>query len=179
MSQVESPASNDDNDLRSIRRGKAQKLAALGVDPWGGRFDDRSAIAEVRAQEEEIYYQLEAGDRLPLPRFDQQPEGFNFRQWKADAGKGEMVGPRVRVAGRIVLHRDKGKLHFIDVRDMTGDIQLMIGMKQVGGDWPVVEQLDLGDIIGVDGMLGRTNTGELSIFAERIHFLTKSLETPP
>ena len=62
---------------------------------------------------------------------------------------------------------------------MTGDLQLMIGQKQVGDDWAIVEQLDLGDIIGVDGMLGRSNTGELSIFAERIHFLTKSIETPP
>ena len=49
----------------------------------------------------------------------------------------------------------------------------------MGDDWAIVEQLDLGDIIGVDGMLVRSNTGELSIAAERVHFLTKSIETPP
>jgi lysyl-tRNA synthetase class 2 len=49
----------------------------------------------------------------------------------------------------------------------------------VGDDWQLTECLDLGDIIGVDGQLRRTKTGELSIFAERLHFLTKSLAAPP
>ena len=90
-----------------------------------------------------------------------------------------MVGPQVRAAGRIVLQRGQGKMKFVDIRDLTGDIQLMIGMKQVGDDWEIVPNLDLGDIIGVEGMLGRSNTGELSIFAQKITFLTKSIETPP
>ena len=172
--------------LETARREKMAKLIELGHDPWGQRFDDRALIGDIRARDGEITYNVE-GKELPLPDFDplpnaeKGPEDFNFRQWKADQGKGgEMVGPKVRAAGRIVLHRDKGKLHFVDIRDLTGDIQLMIGKKQVGDDdWAVVEQLDLGDIIGVDGMLGRSNTGELSIFAENIHFLTKSIETPP
>jgi len=165
--------------LEAARREKMARLVELGHDPWGQRFDDRALIGDIRAQDGEIIYRV--GDQdIPLPDFYNAPEDFNFRQWKADQGKGEMVGPKVRAAGRIVLHRDKGKLHFVDLRDLTGDLQLMIGKKQVGDDdWAVVEQLDLGDIIGVDGMLGRSNTGELSIFAERIHFLTKSIETPP
>lgn len=175
------PAENEENSpskLEEARRKKLARLIELGHDPWGGRFDDHIPNADIRARADEIVYRTETGDVL-LPDFDNVPEDFNFRQWKADQGKGDMVGPQVRAAGRIVLHRDKGKLHFIDIRDMTGDIQLMVGKKQVGDDWDVVEQLDLGDIIGVDGMLGRSNTGELSIFAERIHFLTKSIETPP
>jgi lysyl-tRNA synthetase class 2 len=165
--------------LEAARREKMKRLVELGHDPWGGRFDDRAMIGDIRARDGEIVYRTEDGKDLPLPDFDNAPEDFNFRQWKADQGKGKMEGPQVRAAGRIVLHRDKGKLHFVDIRDMTGDIQLMIGKKQVGDDWEVVEQLDLGDIIGIDGMLGRSNTGELSIFAERVHFLTKSIETPP
>ena len=90
-----------------------------------------------------------------------------------------MVGPQVRAAGRIVLHRDKGKLQFIDIRDMTGQIQLFVGQQQVGDDWQLAQCLDLGDIIGVDGELRRTKTGELSIFAERLTILTKSLAAPP
>ncbi len=166
------------------RRKKLAVLADLGHDPWGQRFDDHTPIGEIRARSGEIVFRTEDGTEVPLPEFAAAAEDFNFRQWKADqntahGGKGELVGPKVRAAGRIVLHRDKGKLHFIDIRDMTGDIQLMVGQQQVGDDWAVVEQLDLADIIGVDGMLVRTNTGELSIAAERVHFLTKSLEPPP
>ena len=107
-------------------------------------------------------------------------EGFDFRGWKAEQGKGELNGPTVRAAGRIKLHRDKGKLHFIDIEDWTGRIQLFVGRGQVGDDnWKVIECLDLGDIIGVDGELKVTNTGELSIFATKIHFLTKTLDPPP
>jgi lysyl-tRNA synthetase class 2 len=165
--------------LEAVRREKMAKLVELGIDPWGGRFDDRLPIGEIRARAGEVVYELEEGKKLPLPDFDAAGPDFNFRQWKADQGKGKIVGPRVRAAGRIVLHRDKGKLHFIDIRDMTGQLQLMVGQQQVGDDWRVVELLDLGDIVGVDGELVRSNTGELSIAADRVHFLTKSIETPP
>ena len=177
--QTENPSGDFESPLEQARREKMARLVELGVDPWGGRFDDRTLIGKIRARDSEIVYRTEDGNEHPLPDFDSVGDDFNFRQWKADLGKGQMVGPQVRAAGRIVLHRDKGKLHFLDIRDMTGDLQLMVGQKQVGDDWAIVEQLDLGDIIGVDGMLGRSNTGELSIFAERIHFLTKSIETPP
>lgn len=177
--RTDNSAGESDSPLEQARREKMARLVELGVDPWGGRFDDRILIGEIRARVGEIVYRTEDGTDHPLPDFDNVEEDFNFRQWKADQGKGQMQGPQVRAAGRIVLHRDKGKLHFIDIRDMTGDIQLMVGKKQVGEDWAIVEQIDLGDIIGVDGMLGRSNTGELSIFAERIHFLTKSIESPP
>ena len=70
-----------------------------------------------------------------------------------------------------MLHRDKGKLQFIDIRDMTGQIQLFVGQQQVGDDWQLAQCLDLGDIIGVDGELRRTKTGELSIFAEQLTLL--------
>ena len=165
--------------LEANRREKLAKLFELGVDPWGGRFDDRQWIGDIRARAGEITYQLEDGKNIALPDFNAAGPDFNFRQWKADQGKGQIVGPKVRAAGRIVLHRDKGKLHFIDIRDMTGQIQLMVGQQQVGDDWQVVGLLDLGDIVGVDGQLVRSNTGELSIAAERVHFLTKSIETPP
>ncbi len=175
------PSSNQDHEpsaLEAARREKMKRLVDLGIDPWGQRFDDRTLIGDIRARAGEVVYQVDGKD-IPLPDFDNAPEDFNFRQWKADQGEGEMIGPKFRAAGRIMLQRGQGKMKFINIRDLTGDIQLMIGKKQVGDDWAVVEQLDLGDIIGVEGDLGRTNTGELSIFAERIYFLTKSIETPP
>jgi lysyl-tRNA synthetase, class II len=161
------------------RRKKLEALLGLGIDPWGGRFDGRQRIADIRTRLSEVVLQTAAGASVPLPDLANPPEGFNFRQWKADQGGGELAGPTVRAAGRIVLHRDKGKLHFIDLKDSSGTIQIMVGQQQVGDDWPVVELLDMGDLIGVDGRLGVSNTGEISIFAERVHFLTKTLDPPP
>jgi lysyl-tRNA synthetase class II len=89
-------------------------------------------------------------------------------------------GPTVRVAGRIMLLRSAGSLVFIDLHDRTGRIQIMLGKKQVGPEtWKVVDCLDLGDVIGVDGRLGWSKTGEMTVFAAGLEFLTKSLETPP
>jgi lysyl-tRNA synthetase class 2 len=142
------------------RREKLRRLEELGIDPWGARFDGVMAIASIRAREGEITVE-------PIPEGSEQRSP-------------EQHGPRVRAAGRIVLQRKKGKLIFIDVRDSTGQIQLFVGRGQVGEDnWAVAECLDLGDLIGVDGELKRTKTGELTIFAEKLHFLTKTLEPPP
>ncbi len=180
MSENETlPPPADDSELLAAHRAKLQKLHDLGIDPWGQRFDDRSLIGDIRARAGEIRYQTESGDALELPAGIDE-EGFDFRGWKAGQGPGELTGPVVRAAGRIMLHRDKGKLHFIDIEDWTGRIQLFVGRGQVGDEnWEIVNCLDLGDLIGVDGVLKRTNTGELSIFATQIHFLAKMLDPPP
>ena len=123
------------------RREKLRKLRELGVDPWGQRFDDHQAIDRLRDRESEI-----------------------VREPAADGGPAPSEhGPSVRAAGRIVLERQKGKLIFIDIRDWTGQIQLLIGRNQVGEeDWALAECFDLGDLIGVDGELKQTKTGELT-----------------
>jgi len=146
------------------RRVKLQRIIELGHDPWGSRFDGHAPIAEIRARDAEIVV-----DPLPPP-----PEpGARPRE-------PEQHGPQVRAAGRIVLQRKKGKLIFIDIRDWTGQIQLFVGRGQVGEEnWALAECLDLGDLIGVDGELKRTKTGELTIFAQRLTFLTKAIEPPP
>ncbi len=137
--------------LEASRRDKLQAIEELGHDPWGQRFDDVQAIADIRACENQIE-ETEHGPR----------------------------GPNVRAAGRIMLQRTGGKLLFLDIKDRTGRIQLLVGRKQIGEEnWALAQLLDLGDIIGVDGQLGKTKTGELTIFAEKLHFLTKSLEPPP
>ncbi|HEV3443416.1 MAG TPA: amino acid--tRNA ligase-related protein, partial [Gemmataceae bacterium] len=89
-------------------------------------------------------------------------------------------GPRIRAAGRIVLRRAMGKAHFLHLQDWTGRIQVMLGQKQVGDTgWSIAQELDLGDLLGVDGTLGLTRTGELTIFADAVHFLGKSLLPHP
>jgi lysyl-tRNA synthetase class 2 len=87
---------------------------------------------------------------------------------------------RVRAAGRIVQRRGMGKVHFLDLKDWSGRIQVYIGQKQVGeAGWALAQQLDLGDLLGVDGNLGMTKTGELTIFADAIQILGKSLLPHP
>ena len=71
--------------LEAARREKMARLVELGHDPWGQRFDDRSLIADIRARDPEIIYRTAEGD-IRLPDFDNTPEDFNFRQWKADQG---------------------------------------------------------------------------------------------
>ena len=159
MAESTDPQSaGSDDALEAARREKLRKLEALDVDPWGARFDAHRPIAQIRQLESEIV-------TLPPAAGEQH---------------GQQQGPRVRAAGRIVLMRDTGKLIFADIRDWTGQIQLYIGKKQVGDqNWAISQCFDLGDIIGVDGELKRTKTGELTIFVDDLQFLTKSLETPP
>jgi lysyl-tRNA synthetase class 2 len=160
--------SDTHDEFEQSRAEKLRRIEALGLDPWGGRFDGYLPIRKIR--------------ETPL---------------------NEANAPRVRAAGRIVLRRLAGKLHFLEIRDWSGHrtrrelkgkdrqpgetidawssyIQVMIGQKQVGEQgWALAQELDLGDLIGVDGTLGTTKTGELTIFAEKLHFLGKSLLPHP
>ncbi len=88
-------------------------------------------------------------------------------------------GQRARCAGRIVLLRDIGKLIFITLRDAGGTIQLGLSQKLLEAQWPLLKLLDLGDIIGAEGQLGRTKTGEITIWAESVTPLSKALVQPP
>jgi lysyl-tRNA synthetase class 2 len=149
------------------RLEKLRAIEALGIDPWGGRFDGALPIAEIR--------KLDPDAQPPI---------------------------QVCAAGRIVLRRIAGKLHFLEIRDWSGEriqrelkgrghagqtvdawsgfIQVMIGQKQVGEqDWELAQLLDLGDLIGVEGPFIKSNTGELTIRADKLTFLGKSLEPHP
>lgn len=131
--------------FEASRTEKLHRIEALGLDPWGGRFDGHQAIADIRA----------------LP---------------ADANP----PTRVRAAGRIVQRRLQGKVHFLDIWDWTGRVQVFVGQKQVGEiGWNLAHSLDLGDLVGIDGTFGKTRMGELTIFADQLTFLGKSLEPHP
>ena len=89
-------------------------------------------------------------------------------------------GDPVRVAGRIMLRRKAGKLRFFDIQDATGRIQLLFSRGDLSDEqWELMQQLDLGDLIGIDGPLRRTESGEVSIFAQGLTILCKSLSQPP
>jgi lysyl-tRNA synthetase class 2 len=136
-------------DLAEVRLEKLRQIEALGIDPWGQRFDGAQPIGEIR--------------KLPAAPFsDENP------------------GPKVRAAGRVVRYRTGGKLLFLEIWDQTGRVQLMLRInKLTETEWRVAQLLDLGDLIGVDGEFGTTKTGELTIQATGLTFLTKSLEPHP
>ncbi|GIX04327.1 MAG: lysine--tRNA ligase [Planctomycetaceae bacterium] len=133
--------------LEAARIEKLEKIKALGIDPWGQRFDGHIHIAEARA-------------RCP------EQQGVE--------------GEQVRVAGRLVRWNDSGKLRFAHLQDYTGRIQLMISRKDVSErTWQLVECLDRGDIVGADGTLRVTKTGEKTVFVRELTILCKSLAQPP
>jgi lysyl-tRNA synthetase class 2 len=141
---------NEPTDLAEVRADKFRQIEALGVDPWGHRFDGRRPIREVRG--------LPAG-----PFDDANPSGL-----------------QVRVAGRVVRHRTGGKLQWLELQDQSGRIQIMARVNRLTPDeWKLVNLLDLGDLLGVDGEFGHTKTGELTIQATKLTFLGKSLEPHP
>jgi len=152
--------------LEAARREKLRKIQSLGHDPWGSRFDGHMAISGILARADEIVVVPSAGGEA-----GQSPE---------QKTPPEQHGPKVRAAGRIMLQRRAGKIVFLHIQDWTGRIQVLIGKGQVGPEaWALAECFDLGDLIGVDGEFKRTQKGEPTIFAERLFFLAKSIETPP
>jgi lysyl-tRNA synthetase class 2 len=88
-------------------------------------------------------------------------------------------GKKARCAGRIVLLRDIGKLIFITLRDSSGTIQIGLSKQLLTDRWEMLKLLDLGDIVWVEGQLGKTRTGEITIWVEKIEILSKALLPPP
>jgi lysyl-tRNA synthetase class 2 len=86
---------------------------------------------------------------------------------------------QAKCAGRIALLRDIGKLIFITLRDRGGTIQVGLSKKLLGEQWQLAKLLELGDIIGAAGQLGKTKTGEITIWADNIALLSKCLLPPP
>ncbi len=86
---------------------------------------------------------------------------------------------RVSLAGRIMLKRNMGKSTFIDIQDMSGKIQLYLHKNNLAEQYDAVEDWDLGDIIGVEGILFRTKTNQLSVKVDKASLLSKSLRPLP
>jgi len=141
-----------EEQLIEERRRKLETLRGMGIDPFGGRFEGVWTHAMIRAKAE-----------------------------RAGIVSGETVEDhKVRAAGRIVLLRVMGKLAFFQLRDSTGDLQIGVSQSQVSeADWKLLKLLDLGDLVGVDGPIGRTKTGEITVWARSVTVLSKSLRPPP
>jgi len=112
----------------------------------------------------------------PYPYFYEQTHHANEIKDKYS----ELEGKEVSVAGRIVREREMGKLHFYDLLDSTDKIQIMarVGVANEASI-KLIPLLDIGDIIGVKGVVTKTKKGEISIDAKEITILAKSLRTLP
>lgn len=97
-----------------------------------------------------------------------------------DKAELEELGKQVMVAGRIMLFRNMGKASFITIQDMSGRIQSYVRKDAVGDDvYDDFKTWDIGDIVGIEGTVFKTNKGELSVKASSIRLLTKSLRPLP
>src|SRR5437764_6507189 len=93
---------------------------------------------------------------------------------------GQDGGPVFKAAGRVMLKRDMGKLSFITIRDETGDLQVALDKRRLDDTaWEIRNLIDLGDQIIVEGPLGQTKTGEITLWATGLSMAAKSLLPPP
>lgn len=137
--------------LQQVRALKLEELRAKGIDPFGGPLPGRSLSADLLANHAE-----------------------------ASAETLQSQGVPVRVAGRAVSLRPQGKAGFLHLQDGSGRIQLFLRLPELDEtSLDVWRQLDLGDILGADGLLMRTRTGELTVRCERLTLLTKALRPLP
>ena len=108
-------------------------------------------------------------------RFDGVEPAADVREKFVD----DKPGQQACCAGRVVLLRDIGKLIFITLRDSSGTIQLGLSKKLLAKHWDFVKLLEPGDLIGAAGELGRTKTGEITIWAQAVTMFGKALLPPP
>ena len=92
----------------------------------------------------------------------------------------EFEGKEVTVAGRVMSKRGHGKISFMDIQDMKGRIQILSKIDELGEEaYKIISYLDMGDIIGVEGEVFKTQSGEISVKAKKLKLLSKSLQILP
>lgn len=134
------------NDQMLIRREKLEKIRALGVEPYGQRFDWDHHAADIRREAEQL----------------------------------EKEETHVRIAGRIMIRRGQGKTAFCVLRDQTGDIQVYFKRDELPEkEWALFKLVDIGDILGIEGTVFTTHTGELTVRVLHFTMLSKSLRPLP
>ncbi|MGY3717119.1 lysine--tRNA ligase [Sutcliffiella cohnii] len=139
------------NDQLLVRREKLKSLREKGLDPFGGKFE----------------------------RTHQSKELFTlYGETEKEALDEKEVS--VTIAGRIMTKRGKGKAGFAHIQDLTGQIQLYVRKDAVGDDaYEIFNSADIGDIVGVTGLIFKTKVGELSVKVNSFELLTKALRPLP
>jgi lysyl-tRNA synthetase class 2 len=142
--------------------------------------DENRLIAERRAK---LHALRERGNAYPNDFHPDalagrlQDEFADKERWTAEAI--DAAARRVRVAGRMLAKRIMGKAAFTQIQDQSGRIQLFLQQSTLGDIYEAFKGFDVGDIVGAEGQVMRTKTGELSIKVESLRLLTKSLRPLP
>ena len=140
-----------ENPLRAEKRRKLHELRKKGINPFPYSFDRTAKVEEIRAKYDS---QLQAGEKLLDSNF--------------------------RIAGRLMTLRAMGKASFFNVQDQSGNLQVYAKIEDLPeAARTAFELVDLGDIVGVEGYVFRTQKGELSLHAKNFTILTKTLEPLP
>ncbi|HXR31500.1 MAG TPA: lysine--tRNA ligase, partial [Solirubrobacterales bacterium] len=152
MSEAPPRAEPSEGSTEQVRREKLARLRAEGIDPFPAKgFHDRDKISAI----------LAAHDPGQL-------------------GEGEHSQWTYRIAGRVVGQRGHGKTIFFDVRDLTGSIQAYARKDSLGEEaFERIEELDIGDSVGIEGYLYVTKRGQLAIGVRECRMLAKALRDPP
>jgi lysyl-tRNA synthetase class 2 len=153
----------------------------VGSEPGEATGREAEVLAARRASLERLGRdQAFAMDLRSVLGVDEPTPTGRVRADHADLAADTTTAERVVVAGRVVLKRDMGKLKFVTIRDREGDLQLVFAQASMSQDrFSLLDEVDLGDIIGAEGAVGTTRRGELSVFVERWAMLTKALRPLP
>lgn len=173
----------DTNQLLKVRREKLAELQANGKDPFQiTKFNQTHHSLEVK----EIYEAHEA--ELLKDHKEPEVEGLDEEQ-KKEVLKKDYEERRsimdanpihIAVAGRMMFKRVMGKASFCNIQDLQGNIQVYVARDAIGADsYADFKKSDIGDIFGLEGFAFRTRTGEISIHAEKMTLLSKSLQILP
>ncbi len=131
---------------------------------------DVNELRQVRVDKLEAL-QADGRDPFVITKYDQTHHSLVIKE-----NFEELEGKTVRVAGRMMSKRIMGKASFCNIQDLKGNIQSYVARDSLGEDeYKDFKKLDIGDIIGIEGSVFKTKTGEISIHAEKITLLTKSL----
>ena len=134
-----------------IRRQKMEDLRAMGIDPFGHAYERTHKSGQIRAEFENL-----TKEEL------------------------EEKNVHVKIAGRIMTKRRQGKAGFMHIQDLDGKIQIYVRKDVIGEEaYEIFKKSDIGDIVGIEGTVMKTNHGELSVKAEVYTHLTKALRPLP
>ena len=160
---AEEETAQDINILKKVRLEKLADLKSRNADPYQiTKFDVTAKAGEVKAK-----YEADEADIIAAAGGDEE---------KVKAGLDEMKSNVLKIAGRIMSWRDMGKANFIDIRDNTDRIQVYVRSNDIGKEeFAEFKKWDIGDIVGIEGFVFRTRKGEISIHAQKITLLSKSL----
>ncbi|BDR60926.1 lysine--tRNA ligase [Lactobacillus xylocopicola] len=145
-------AKNEMNDQLIVRRQKMEELREKGIEPFGMRKFDRQDLART----------------------------LNEKYLGEDKDELNAELPKTKIAGRMLAKRGKGKVGFADLYDRTGKVQIYVRKDMVGEEnYQIFKKADIGDFLGIEGEVMKTDTGELTLRAQHITFLSKALRPLP